>query len=68
MDKKYVVVTTVMRDFDVSRAKAYIIIRSLNQRLLETHPNAIIVAGKVNRIWYEDACLLNRTTFPASNT
>ena len=60
MEKKYVDAATVMKDFDVSRAKAYIIIRSLNQLLKETHPNAIIVAGKVNRVWYDDACLTNQ--------
>ena len=54
----YVNVETVQHDFCVSRAKAYQIIRQLNEQLKEQHPKAIIVAGRVNRIWYEEVCLL----------
>lgn len=49
----------VQKDFGVSRAKAYEIIRSLNESLKKENPLAIVVAGKVNRIWYEEACLLS---------
>jgi hypothetical protein len=48
---------TVQYDFGVSRAKAYMIIKELNAELKKARPQAIIVAGKVNRIWYEEACL-----------
>ena len=47
---------TVANDLDVSKSKAYDIIRKLNQELLEKNPQAIVIAGKVNRLWYE-ACL-----------
>ncbi len=57
--KKYVSVDTIMADFDVSKPKAYSIIRMLNEDLKRTYPFAIVVAGKVNREWYEKACLLN---------
>ena len=30
----------------------------MNAQLKEEHPTALIIAGKVNRIWYEEACLL----------
>lgn len=63
MSKKlYVNVDTVMQDLDVSRPKAYSIIRELNKALRETNPNAIIIAGKVNRNWYDMALLNNQNS------
>lgn len=53
----FIRVDTVMFDLGVSRAKAYDVIRELNEELKKEHPKAIVVAGKVNRIWYEEACL-----------
>ncbi len=47
----------IMEDWDVSRATAYNIIKKLNAQLKKEHPTALIIAGKVNRIWYEKACL-----------
>lgn len=54
----FVDVARVQRDFGVSRAKAYEIIRTLNESLKKENPRAIVVAGKVNRLWYEEACLI----------
>lgn len=56
-DKLYVGVETVMSDFDISKPKAYAIIHKLNEELIKKHPAAIVVAGKVNRYWYDEACL-----------
>ena len=53
----FVGVDTVIFDLGVSRAKAYEVIRQLNKEMKEQNPRAIVVAGKVNRIWYEEACL-----------
>ncbi len=53
----FVGVDTVKYDLGVSRAKAYDVIKKLNQELKEENPHELIVAGKVNRIWYEEACL-----------
>ena len=53
----FVGVDTVIFDLGVSRAKAYDVIKQLNKELKKENPRAIIVAGKVNRIWYEEACL-----------
>ena len=53
----FVGVNTVQFDFGVSRAKAYAIIKQLNESLKAENPKAIIVAGKVNRIYYEEARL-----------
>ena len=53
----FVGVDTVMFDLGVSRAKAYDVIRELNEELKKEHPKAIVVSGKVNRIWYEEDCL-----------
>lgn len=47
----------IMEDWDVSRATAYNIIKKMNEQLKIEHPTALIIAGKVNRIWYENACL-----------
>lgn len=55
----FVGVDTVKYDLGVSRAKAYEVIKELNKELKKTYPRAIIVAGKVNRVWYEQACLQN---------
>ena len=57
----YVGVETVKQDLGVSRAKAYEIIRTLNNEMKAEHPRAIVVSGKVNRIWYEEACLRSGT-------
>ena len=53
----FVGVDTVISDLGVSRAKAYDVIKQLNREMKEQYPRAIVVAGKVNRIWYEEACL-----------
>ena len=52
----FVGVDTVKFDLGVSRAKAYEVIKQLNKEMKEQNPRAI-VSGKVNRIWYEEACL-----------
>ena len=53
----FVDVDKVRFDFGVSKAKAYDIIRSMNIELKKQHPQAIVVAGRVNRIFYEECCL-----------
>ena len=53
----FIGVDTVMFDLDVSRAKAYDVIKELNAQMKKENPRAIVVSGKVNRIWYEEACL-----------
>ena len=58
----FVGVETVVFDLGVSKPKAYNIIRELNKELKAQKPNAIVVAGKVNRIWYEEACLLKESS------
>ena len=55
----FVTVDTVQSDLGVSRAKAYQVIKDLNDQLKKKHPMAIVVAGKVNRVWYEEACLMH---------
>jgi hypothetical protein len=53
----FVGVDTVKFDLGVSRAKAYEVIKELNKEMKQQNPRAIVVTGKVNRIWYEEACL-----------
>ena len=50
-------VETVKNDLGISTPKAYKIIQELNKQLKKQHPNAIVIAGRVNRIWYYDALL-----------
>ncbi len=57
----FVGVDTVRFDLGVSRAKAYEVIKELNRELKAENPKAIVVAGRVNRIWYEEACLKERS-------
>ena len=57
----FVGVDTVRYDLGVSRAKAYEVIKELNKELKAQNPRALIVSGKVNRIWYEEACLMAGT-------
>ncbi len=53
----FVGVDTVMHDLGVARGKAYKVIKELNRELKAQNPNALTMNGKVNRIWYEEACL-----------
>lgn len=52
-------VDTVQKDLGVSKAKAYQIIREINRKAKEKNPDAITVAGKVNRILYEKSVMKN---------
>jgi len=54
----YVGPEEIMKDWDVSRATAYSIIRKMNEQMHKAHPNALIIAGKINRVWYENSCLI----------
>jgi hypothetical protein len=54
----FVGVETIKSDLGVSRAKAYEVIIELNAEMKAQNPRAIVVNGKVNRIWYEEACLM----------
>lgn len=54
----FVGVETVIRDLGISKPKAYKIIKELNEKLKKVNPNAIIISGKVNRQWYNQACLI----------
>lgn len=54
---RYVTADEVAYDFCCSKARAYQIIRSLNDELKKSYPYTMIVAGRVNRVWYEESCL-----------
>jgi len=58
VETAYIGPQQIMEDWDVSRATAYNIIKKMNAQLKKEHPTALIIAGKLNRIWYEKACLL----------
>ncbi len=58
VETAYVGPERIMSDWGVSKATAYNIIKKMNTQLQSEHPTALIIPGKVNRVWYEEACLL----------
>ncbi len=56
MRKMYVDADEVSKDWGVFKPKAYKMIKELNERMLKDNPNLIVIAGKVNRKFYEENC------------
>lgn len=56
MRKMYVDAEEVSKDWGVSKPKAYKMIKELNERMLKDNPNLIVIAGKINRKFYEENC------------
>ena len=56
MRKMYVDADEVSKDWGVSKPQAYKMIKELNERMLKDNPNLIVIAGKVNRKFYEENC------------
>lgn len=56
-DPMYVGVEEVCRDWGCSRSKGYQIIRQLSQQMKAENPKLLIMSGKVNRRYYEEACM-----------
>ncbi len=54
--KMYVCAAEVGDDWGISRAKAYQIIRMLNEKMQDMNPNLIVIPGKANRKFYEEHC------------
>lgn len=54
----YVGPDEVMAVWEVDRATAQAIIIRLNEHLLTEYPEAIVIPGKVNKLWFEAACAL----------
>lgn len=52
MSSKFVTAKEIMEDMEVSRSKAYEIIRDMNDRLKKSHPEVFIISGRVSRDWY----------------
>lgn len=53
-------VEVIQKDMSVSRSKAYEIIKKLNTDMKREYPEALVVNGRVNRFWYQKACLMDR--------
>lgn len=53
----YIGVDVISNDLGISKSKAYEVIKELNREMKVQNPKAIVVNGRVNRIWYEEACL-----------
>lgn len=68
MDKKrFVDAEEICRDWEVSRATAYRMIRDMNEQLRRMNPNLIVIAGKVNRQYYEECCTVSNAGTVVSN-
>ena len=52
----YVGVEEVCADWGCSRSKAYAIIKQLSEQMKKDNPKLLVIAGKINRIYYEEAC------------
>lgn len=46
----------ICKDWGVSKAMAYNIIRRMSAQLLQENPKALIISGKINRAFYEECC------------
>ena len=53
----YVGVDEVAEDWGCSRSKAYDIIRKLSKQMHEENPRLLTMAGKINRVYYEEVCM-----------
>ena len=53
----YVDVTEVCRDWGCSRSKGYAIIKQLSEQMKAENPRLLTMSGKINRIYYEEACM-----------
>lgn len=53
----YVDVEEVCRDWGCSRSKGYAIIKQLSQQMKAENPKLLVMSGKINRIYYEEACM-----------
>ncbi|MDY2599899.1 MAG: hypothetical protein SOW12_08225 [Lachnospiraceae bacterium] len=56
MKKLYVQADEICEDWGVSKSQAYKMIKELNEKMLRENPNLIVLAGKVNRKFYEHCC------------
>ncbi len=54
----YVDVNEVCADWGVCRSKGYAIIKELSERMKKDNPKVLVISGKVNRIYYEEACMM----------
>ena len=53
----YVDVAEVCRDSGCSRSKGYSIIKQLSEQMKSENPRLLTMSGKINRIYYEEACM-----------
>lgn len=53
----YVDVAEVCRDWGCSRSKGYAITKQLSGQMKSENPRLLTMSGKINRIYYEEACM-----------
>ncbi|MCF0130767.1 MAG: hypothetical protein HUJ71_03525, partial [Pseudobutyrivibrio sp.] len=56
----YVGVKEVCEDWGCSRSKGYDIIKQLSEQMQKENPKLLVMSGKINRIYYEEACMLRK--------
>ena len=55
----YVDVAEVCRDWGGSRSKGYAIIKQLSEQMKAENPKLLVMSGKINRVYYNEACMKN---------
>lgn len=55
----YVGVDEVCRDWGCSRSKGYAIIKQLSEQMKAENPKLLVMSGKINRVYYNEACMKN---------
>ena len=55
--KAYVSAKEIAEDWGCSMSKAYQIIKELSAQMKAENPKLLTMSGKINRIYYEEACL-----------
>ena len=55
--KRGILEICVLKALEKQDSYGYQIIKDLNAELKKKNPGALVVSGRVNRFWYEEACL-----------
>ena len=53
----YVDVEEVCRDWGCSGSNGYAVSTQVSQQMMEELPELLVMSGKINRIYYEEACM-----------
>ena len=58
-------VDQIAQEWHISKSSAYNVIKVMNQRLREINPDALVLPGRVNKLWYDSVCMRNMLPTPS---